>query len=150
MRLWIEKPETQNRKLGPTGLTEPDKTRWWTGRGPSLASPDAVGQVFARFWNRTESFLRSEPRTAGGLPRPSANATGHPSQPRMNGPLSSMAWRFRSLSDSGACGYPRSLRSHCITFSQFKMTCLIMWMTWCELWLRRRLKERKTCSLPSS
>jgi hypothetical protein len=27
---------------------------------------------------------------------------------------------------------------------------LNIWMAWCELWLRRRLDGRKTCSLPSS
>jgi len=34
-----------------------------------------------------------------------------------------------------------------MTLSQYTMTCSIIWVALCELWLRRWLSERKTCSL---
>jgi len=61
MRPYIEKPKTQNRRLEPTGLANPSKTRGLTGMGPGLARQDVAGQVVGRFWNRTELFFRSEP-----------------------------------------------------------------------------------------
>jgi len=70
MRPSIEKPETLNRRLEPTGLAKPSKTRGLTGTGPGLASQDAGGRVFGRFWNRTEPFFRSEPGPLAGYPDP--------------------------------------------------------------------------------
>jgi len=70
MRPWIEKPETQNRRLEPTGLAKPGKSRGLTGTGPGLAHQDAAGRVFGQFWNRTEPFFRSEPGPLPGYPDP--------------------------------------------------------------------------------
>jgi len=67
---YIEKPETQNRRLKPTGLAKPGKTRGLTGTGPGLAHQDTAGRVFGRFWNRTESFFCSEPGPLAGYPDP--------------------------------------------------------------------------------
>jgi len=43
-------------------------------------------------------------------------------------------------------GCPRGIQLHFITFSQYKVTCSITWMAYCELWPRRRLSGTKTCS----
>ena len=55
------KPETQNRRLEPTGLAKPGETRGLTGTGPGLACQESAGRVFGRFKNRTDLFLRSKP-----------------------------------------------------------------------------------------
>jgi len=72
--------------------------------------------------------------------------TGYSSQPRMNGPLSSSSWKFWGQCNIRPCGCPRGIWSHCITLSQTTMTCSILSMASCELWLRRRPNGRKTCS----
>jgi len=56
----------QIRRLEPTGLAKPTKTRDLTGMGPSLACQEAAGQVFGRFWNRPELFFRSKPGPLAG------------------------------------------------------------------------------------
>jgi hypothetical protein len=73
--------------------------------------------------------------------------TNHSSQHRMNGPLSSMSRKFWCISNiwCGCCR--RDIQLLCITLSQSMMTDSILWMALCELWLRRRLNGRKTCSL---
>jgi len=72
--------------------------------------------------------------------------TGHYSQLRMNGRLSSMSLRYWGHFDIGPFGCRRGIQSHCNTLSQYTMTCLITWMGWCERWPRRRLNGRMTCS----
>jgi len=62
----MEKPETQNRRLEPTGLAKPCKSHRLTGVGPGLARQDTVGRVFEHFWNSTEPCLRSEPGPLSG------------------------------------------------------------------------------------
>jgi hypothetical protein len=70
MRPLIEKPETENRRLEPTGLGKPSKTRGLTGTGPGLARQDAADWVFGWFWNRTDPFFLSEPGQLAGYPDP--------------------------------------------------------------------------------
>jgi len=60
------KPETQNRRLEPTGIAKPGETRGLTGTGPGLARQESAGRVFGRFWNRTDPFLRSKPGPLAG------------------------------------------------------------------------------------
>jgi len=64
------KPETQNRRLEPTGLAKPGETHRLTGTGPGLARQDSAGRVFGRFWNRTDPFLRSIPGPLAAYPDP--------------------------------------------------------------------------------
>ena len=73
--------------------------------------------------------------------------TGNFSQLKMNRPLWSMSWKYWGRFDFGPCGCRRGILSHCITLSQCTMTCSIIWMAWCELWLRRSLHGWKTWSL---
>jgi len=54
--------------------------------------------------------------------------TGHCSQLRMNGWLSSMWWKYWGHFDIGPFGCRGGIQSHCITSSQCTMTCLITWM----------------------
>ena len=49
MRPSIEKPETQNRRLEPTGLAKSSTTSELTGMGPGLACQDAAGRIFGWF-----------------------------------------------------------------------------------------------------
>jgi len=64
------KPETQNRRLEPTGLAKHGKTRWLTGTGPGLARQESAGRVSGRFWNRTDPYLQSKPGPLAGYPDP--------------------------------------------------------------------------------
>jgi len=64
------KPETQNRRLEPTGLAKPGETRGLMGTGPGLARQESAGRVSGRFWNRTDPFLRSKPGPLAGYPDP--------------------------------------------------------------------------------
>jgi len=64
------KPETQNRRLEPTGLTNPGETRGLAGTGQGLARQESAGRFFGRFWNRTDPFLRSKPGPLAGYPDP--------------------------------------------------------------------------------
>ena len=61
-------PETQNRRLEPTGLAKPGETRGLTGTGPGLARQETACRVFGRFWNRTDPVLRSKPGPLAGYP----------------------------------------------------------------------------------
>jgi len=70
MRPEIELPEYRNRRLEPTGLATPGKTRGLTGTGPGLARQDAGGRVFGQVWNRSKPFYRSEPGPLAGYPDP--------------------------------------------------------------------------------
>jgi len=63
-------PETQNRRLEPTGFAKPGKTRRLTGTGPGLAGQDTAGRVFGRFWKRTEPSFWSVPGPLAGNPDP--------------------------------------------------------------------------------
>jgi hypothetical protein len=64
------KPETQNRRLEPTGLAKPGETCRLIGTGPGLARQESAGRVFGWFWNRTDPFLRSKPGPLAGYPDP--------------------------------------------------------------------------------
>jgi hypothetical protein len=64
------KPETQTRRLEPTGLAKPGETHGLTGTGPGLARQESAGRVFGRFWNRTHPFLRSKPGPLARYPDP--------------------------------------------------------------------------------
>ena len=55
------KPETQNRRLKPTGLAKSGETSGLMGTGPGLARQESAGWDFGRFLNRTDPFLRSKP-----------------------------------------------------------------------------------------
>jgi len=63
-------PETQNRRLELTGPAKPSATRGLWCPGPGLARQESAGQVFRRFWNRTDLFLRSKPALLAGYPDP--------------------------------------------------------------------------------
>jgi len=62
------KPEMQNWRLEPTGLAKPGVSRGMTGTGPGLSSEVSAGQVFGRFWNRNDPYLRSKPGSLVGYP----------------------------------------------------------------------------------
>jgi len=62
------KPETQNRRLEPTGLAKPAKSRGLTGMGQCFTRQESAGQVFGRFWNWTDPFLQSKPGPLAGYP----------------------------------------------------------------------------------
>jgi len=64
------KPETQNRRLEPTGLAKPSQTRGLMGTGPGLARQESAGRVFGQVWNRTDPFLRPKPGPLAGYPDP--------------------------------------------------------------------------------
>jgi hypothetical protein len=81
------KPETQNRRLQPTGLAKPGETRGLTGTGPGLARQESAGRVFGRFWNRTDPFLPSKPGQLAGYPDPLLTLSPSKKQREMN------AWR---------------------------------------------------------
>ena len=66
----IVKPETQNRRLEPTGLAKPRETRGLTGTGLGLARQESAGQGFWRFWNWIDMILRSKPGPLPGHPDP--------------------------------------------------------------------------------
>jgi len=72
--------------------------------------------------------------------------TGNFSQLQINGWLWSMSWKYWGHSDIEPFGCRRGIQSHCIMLSQYTMTCLITWMAWCELCLRRKLHRKKTSS----
>ena len=61
----------QNRRLDQMGLAKPGETRGLTGTGPGLARQESAGQVFGRFWNRTNQFLRFKPGLLVGYLDPS-------------------------------------------------------------------------------
>jgi len=54
--------------------------------------------------------------------------TGHISQHRMNGPLSSTSWKFWAHSDTGPCGCGRRIWSHCFRISHSMMKFSIIWI----------------------
>jgi len=60
----------QNRRLEPTGLAKPGKTRRLTGMGLGFTRQDAAGRIFGRIWNRTDPFLQSKPGPLAGYPDP--------------------------------------------------------------------------------
>jgi len=64
------KPETQNRRLDPTGLAKPGETRRLMGTGPGLARQELADRVSGRIWNWTDPFLRSKPGPLAGYPDP--------------------------------------------------------------------------------
>ena len=76
----------------------------------------------------------------------STHISGHFSQLKMSGPLRSMSWKYWGHFDIGLCGCQRGIKAHCITLSHCTTTYSITWMAWRELWPRRRLHGRNTCS----
>jgi len=64
------KPETRNRRLEPTGLAKPVKTRGLKGTGPGLVRQESAGRIFGRVWNHTYPFLQSKPGLLAGYPGP--------------------------------------------------------------------------------
>ena len=121
----------------------------------TVKKPESTSAYF-RLWmwshGGTQHWRYSSAPTDYGNSRASGSKiqntviTGHSSQHKMNGRLSSMSWKYWDHSDIGPSGCQRGIQSHCITLSQCTMTCLITWMALCELWLRRRLNGRRTCS----
>ena len=72
------KPEMQNRRFEPTGLTTPGETSGLTSTGPGVACHESVGRVFGRLRNRTDTFLRSVPGLLAGYPDPLRTLTVRP------------------------------------------------------------------------
>jgi len=64
----MEKPETQNRRLVPTGLAKPGETRGLTGTVPGLDRQEAAGRVYGPFWNASAPFFQSNPGPMAGYP----------------------------------------------------------------------------------
>jgi hypothetical protein len=60
----------ENRRLEPTSLAKPSKTRGLTGMGTGLAHQEAPGRVFGRVWNQTKPFFRSKPEPLADYPDP--------------------------------------------------------------------------------
>jgi len=75
------KPETQNRRLDPTGLAKPGETRGLMGTGPGLAHQESAGRGFGWVWNRTDQFLRSKPGPLAGHPDPLLTLPTGPAKP---------------------------------------------------------------------
>ena len=73
--------------------------------------------------------------------------SGHYSQHRMDGRLSSMSWKYQGYFDIGPFACRRGNQSCCMTLSQCTMTSSITWMSWCECWPIRTRIGNKTCSL---
>jgi len=59
-----------------------------------------------------------------------------------------MSWNYSGHFAIGSCGCGWGIQSHSITLSQSTITCLIIWIRWCDRCLTRRLSCRKTCSSP--
>jgi len=55
----MEKPEMPDQILDPMGLSNPGRTRGFTGMGVGSARQDSVGRVSG--WVRTDTFLRPIP-----------------------------------------------------------------------------------------
>jgi len=72
--------------------------------------------------------------------------TGPFSQLKISGALWRRSWKYRGHFNNGPCGCQRGIQSHCITWSECTMTCSTIWTAWWQLWLRRKLYGRKTCS----
>jgi len=70
------KPETQNWRLEPTGLSKPGETHALRGTGPGLARQESAGRVFGRVRNRTDTFLLSKPGPLAGYPDPLLSLPG--------------------------------------------------------------------------
>jgi len=58
----------QNRRLEPTGLTNPDRTSGLMGTGLGLACQQGVGQILRLVWNQTYLCLWSQPGQLAGYP----------------------------------------------------------------------------------
>jgi len=58
----------QHRRLEPTGLAKPGKSRGLTGTGPHLARLQEAGRVFGLVQNWTNAFVRSEPGLQADYP----------------------------------------------------------------------------------
>jgi len=70
------------------------------------------------------------------------------SQPRMKGPSSSTSWKLGGHSGTGTSCCRKGIQLHCIPLSLCAMTCSIIWMVLCELYLWRRLNGRMTYTSP--
>jgi hypothetical protein len=55
------KPEKQNRRLEPPGLTKVGKTHRLVGTGLGYAPQEAAGSVFGQVWNRIDAYLLTKP-----------------------------------------------------------------------------------------
>jgi hypothetical protein len=97
-------------------------------------------------WSYSSGLIDYENSLLSGFITQHTPNTDHCLQLRMSGQFWSMSWKYWHHSDIRPCGWPRGIQSHCITLSQRTMTRLITWMAWCELWLGRKLKGKKTCS----
>jgi hypothetical protein len=64
------KPETQNRRMEPTGLAKPGETRGVMGTGLGLARQESAGRDFGRFWNQNDLLSRSKPGPLAGSTDP--------------------------------------------------------------------------------
>jgi len=105
-------------------------------------------QVGTRHWGGLTVPTNHEKSHVSGSPIQNTVITGHSPQHRMNGPLWTTSCKHWGHSDFGPCGCQRGIQSHCIMLSQSTMTCFIIWMALCELWLIKAINGRKTCSSP--
>jgi len=108
------------------------------------------GHIWTLHWSCSNMSTTYMDSPASGSEIQNTVITGHSLQHKMNRPLSSMSCNYSDNSEIGPCGCWRGLQSHCITISQCTMTCMIISIAWCELWLKRRPHGRKTCSSPWS
>jgi hypothetical protein len=57
-------------RLELPGVAKPGETHRLMGTDTGFARQEAAGQVFGQFWNRTEPFIRSNPRPLPCYPDP--------------------------------------------------------------------------------
>ena len=99
-------------------------------------------------WGCLSKRTDYENSPASGLGIQNPAITSHSSQHRMNGPSSSISWKFYGHSSTGPCGCRKGIPSLCLTSSLSTMTCTIIWIVWCQLRPRRIHNGRKNYTLP--
>jgi len=104
--------------------------------------------VGTRHWSCSSAPIDYMNSHASYLQTQSIGITGHSTQHRMSGQLSSMAWRIYGHSSTGPCGCQNGIPLLCIMSSLSTMTFLITRTVWCDLWPWRRHNGRKTYYFP--
>ena len=102
--------------------------------------------VVKRHWSCSSAPTDCLNSPWSGLTTQNIATTGRSSRLRMSRLFPSMWWRFYGQSGTGPLGWRNGIPLLCITSLLSIMTYLITWMTWCELWPRKRPNGRKTDS----
>jgi len=93
-----------------------------------------IGTLHWSCWSAPTEYGNSH---ASGWRIQKTRITGHWSQHKMNEQFRNMSQKYWGHPDIETCGCRRGIHAHCNTFSQCTITCSIIWMAWCKLWLRR-------------